>query len=51
MLRQMLALVQTRLLRLMSRQVANIPATHDANRDANRDANPNASPCASPAAN
>jgi hypothetical protein len=31
MLRQMLALMQTRLLRSMSRQVANIPATHDAN--------------------
>jgi hypothetical protein len=47
MLRQMLTIVQTRLLRSMSRQVANIPATHDANFVAN----PNASPCASLAAN
>jgi len=47
MLRQILTLVQTRLLRSMSRQVANIPATHDANFVAK----PNASPCASSAAN
>jgi hypothetical protein len=42
MLRQMLTIVQTRLLHWMSRQVANIPATHDANFVAN----PNASPAA-----
>jgi hypothetical protein len=47
MLRQMLTIVQTRNLRSMSRQVANIPATHDANFVAK----PNASPCDSLVAN